>query len=158
MPPSYRKRLRVEGFTLGLSGALGSVVLLVASSEATRGTLSTAIQLFVVFLLLVWLGPRSVHRAIAGAEPRARLGLGTGEPTPLWQLPLIVVGLTVLVGVIGGWDAGLRVTLACILIGLAQALLLERIVALNERTSRRTYFRVEGSRILRGTRLAYLRA
>lgn len=157
MPPTYRRRLRAEGSTLAVSGAIGTVVLLVATPEATDGPLSTAIQLGVVAVLLLWLGPRSVHHSIAGAEPRARLGLGTGEPTPLWQLPLIVLGLTVLVGVPAGWDAGLRVALGCVLVGLAQAFLLEQIVALNERVSGRTYFRIEGSRILRGTRLGFLR-
>lgn len=158
MPPSYRARLRIEGSTLALSGGIGSVILLVMAGGASDGPPSTAIQLAILAALLLWLGPRSVHIAIAGADPRARLGLGTGEPTPLWQLPLIVAGLTVLVGVPAGWDAGLRVSLGCVLVGLTQAVLLARIVALNERVTGRTYFRVEGSRILRGTRLGYVEA
>jgi hypothetical protein len=155
-PPSYRQRLRCEGLTLAVSGALGSALLLATQAEAPKGVLSTAVQLAVVVVLLLWLGPRSVHRAIAGAERCFSMDLGTGEPTALWQLPLIVAALTLLIGRFGGWDAGLRVTAGCILVGLAQAYLLERIVAVNEATSRRRYFRIEGSRILRGTRLGYI--
>lgn len=156
VPPSYRERLRSEGLTLALAGALGSIWLLASKPEAHRGVLSTAIQLGIVVVLLLWLGPRSVHRAIAGAERRFSMDLGTGEPTRLWLLPLIVAALTLFVSRFGGWDAGLRVTLGCVLVGLTQAFLLERIVAVNETTSRRRYFRIEGSRILRGTRLGYI--
>lgn len=156
VPPSYRQRLRLEGFALAICGAAGSLLLLIAAPEAHRGLLSSVAQLVVVALLLAWLGPLSVHRAIAAAEPRFGRRIGSGEPTPVWQIPLIVLGLTLLAGVLAGWDAGLRVTVGCALVGLAQAMLLARIVATNEHSSRRTYFRVAGSRILRGTRLGYL--
>lgn len=154
-PPTYRARLRSEGLALAASGLLGTVVLLIATADSRRGTASTVVQLVIVALLLAWLGPRSVHRAVAEAEPLFTPALGSGEPTPLWQLPAIVVGLTLLAGEIAGWGAGLRVTLGCVLVGLTQAFVLARIVALNERASGRTYLRVKGSRILRGTRLGY---
>lgn len=155
-PPSYRDRLRLEGFGLALCGAVGSVLLLTVSAGADRAPLSSVFQLLVVALLLAWLGPRSVRRAIVASEPLAERELGSGEPTSLWQLPVIVAVLAVAAGLIAGWDAGLRVTAGCLLVGLAQALLLERIVAADERRSGRAYFRVAGSRILRGTRLGYI--
>ena len=156
MPPTYRQRLRIEGLGLALCGAIGTIVLLAVSSQAHRDPLSTAGQLAVVALLLAWLGPRSVHRAIAASEPRSERDLGSGEPTPVWRLPLIVVVLAGAAGLVAGWDAGVRVTGGCALVGLAQALVLERIVAADEDETGRTYFRIAGSRILRGTRLGYI--
>lgn len=157
VPPSYRERLRSEGRALALSGAAGTIVLLLASSETDRGPLSTAVQLAIVAALLALLGPRSVHAAIEGSEQILLKDVGSGEPTPLWQLPAIVLGLAMLAGLLAGWDAGLRVTLGCVLVGLAQAVLLERIVAADEERTGRRYFRVAGSRILRGTKLGYLK-
>ena len=94
--------------------------------------LSTAGQLAVVALLLAWLGPRlGEHRAIAASEPRSERDLGSGEPTPVWRLPLIVV-LAGAAGLVAGWDAGVRVTGGCALVGLAEVLVLERIVAADE--------------------------
>lgn len=157
MPPTYRERLRIEGLALAIAGAIGSGVLLAIAADADRGPLNTAGQLLIVALLLAWLGPRSVRRAIAAAEARSPEARDSGEPTPVWQLPLIVAGLTAVAGLLGGWDGGLRVTLGCLLVGLAQAILLERIVAADERARGRIYFRIRGSRILRGTRLGYRR-
>ena len=154
MPPTYRQRLRTEGLGLALCGAIGTIVLLAVSAQAHGDPLSTAGQLAVVALLLAWLGPRSVHRAIAASE--ARSDLGSGEPTPVWRLPLIVVVLAGAAGLVAGWDAGVRVTGGCALVGLAQALVLERIVAADEDETGRTYFRIAGSRILRGTRLGHI--
>ena len=77
--------------------------------------------------------PRSVRRALASSRPVGVGQVGTGEPTPLWQLPVIVAGLTGLAGGLAGWDAGVRVTGGCLLVGLAQAVLLERLVAARER-------------------------
>ena len=156
MPPTYRQRLRIEGLGLALCGAIGTIVLLAVSSQAHRDPLSTAGQLAVVALLLAWLGPRSVHRAIAASQPRSERDLGSGEPTPVWRLPPIVVVLAGAAGLVAGWDAGVRVTGGCALVGLAQALVLERIVAADEDETGRTYFRIAGSRILRGTRLGYI--
>ena len=157
MPPSYRRRLRVEGATLALSGAAGTAALLAfVGEDATANPVSTAVQLGVVAALLAWLGPRSVRRAIAAAiepAPGARL---SGEPTPLWQLPCIVAVLATPFGALGAWDASLRVTLGCVLVGLTQAAVLERIVAAGERTSGERYVRLPGSRLLRGTRLGRL--
>jgi len=159
-PPTYRERLRAEGLTLAACGAAGSAGLLVLKTEqATRWPLSTVGQLALVAGLLGWLGPRSVRRSIAAAEQLPAGGEGSGEPTPLWQMPLIVAGLTATfvaleaVNPRAGWDAGLRITGGCTLVGLAQAVLLERIVAADEASTGRTYYRVRGSRIGRGTKL-----
>lgn len=156
VPPTYRQRLRVEGLGLALCGTIGTIVLLALSAQAQRDPLNTAGQLAVVALLLALLGPRSVQRAIAASESRSQRDLGSGEPTPVWWLPLIVVALATAAGLLAGWDAGVRVTVGCVLVGLAQALVLERIVAEDERETGRKYFRVPGSRILRGTRLGHI--
>lgn len=154
-PPTYRRRLRVEGATLAACGAIGTVVLLAGVDQSRRGPTSTVGQLVVVGLLLGWFGPRSVRRALASSRPVGVGQVGTGEPTPLWQLPVIVAGLTGLAGGLAGWDAGVRVTGGCLLVGLAQAVLLERLVAARERGLDRRFYRMPGSRILRGTRLGY---
>jgi len=165
MAATYRQRLRLEGAVLAATGAAGSAALLVATEEAARRPLNTAGQLVVVGGLLGWLGPRSARRAIKGAEP-LRPGMeGAGEPTPLWQLPLIVAGLSAAVAlprftdlpgsVAAGYDAALRVTAGCLLVGLAQAVLLERAVARDEARRGRRYVRIPGSRLLRGTRLGF---
>jgi len=166
MPPTYRERLRVEGGVLAGSGAVGSLLLLALTDESRRWPLSTVGQLVLVAALLAFLGPRSTARALREARGVRREALGSGEPTPLWQLPFIVAVLTLLVakpvGPIpdvlsarAGWDAGLRVTGGCLLVGLAQAVLLERQVARAERADGRVYHRMAGSRIGRGTRLGY---
>ncbi len=148
---------------LAACGAVGSVVLLLADDRTTQNAGSTVGQLVVVLVLLAILGPLSVRRAITRSEPvwdagttePARPPAATGEPTPLWHLPLVVAALTLPLVVIGAWDAGLRVTGGCALVGLAQALLLARVVQADERATGRTYVRASGSRILRGTRLAH---
>jgi len=161
-PPTYRERLRIEGLTLAASGAAGSAGLLVLKTEqATRWPLNTAGQLAVVAGLLGWLGPRATRGWLDRADELAPGEEGTGEPTPLWHLPVIVTGLTATFVALGevsdraGWDAGLRVTLGCTLVGLAQAVLLERIVAGHEREHGRRYFRAAGSRLLRGTKVGW---
>ena len=163
MPPTYRERLRAEGLTLAACGAAGSAGLLVLKTEqATRWPWNTIGQLAVVAGLLGWLGPRSVRRSIESATELSPGGEGSGEPTPLWQLPLIVAGLTATfvgleeVNTRAGWDAGLRITGGCTLVGLAQAFLLERRVAADEDERGRSYFRLKGSRLGRGTRLGYV--
>jgi hypothetical protein len=152
---TYRARLRIEGLTLAASGTVGSVVLLAATGQAARAPLSTAGQLAVVAALLAWLGPRGLRRAIGRSEPLTDDRATGGQPTPLWQAPLGVAALTVLAGVLGGWDAGLRVTLGCVLVGLTQGVLLARLVAVEERASGRVFLRVAGSSWYRGTRLGY---
>jgi hypothetical protein len=155
VPPTYRQRLRVEGATLATCGAIGTVILLAGVDQSRRSPASTIGQLVVVGLLLGWLGPRSVGRAIASSRPVGVGQVGSGEPTPLWQLPMIVAGLTGVAGGLAGWDAGLRVTGGCLLVGLAQAVLLERLVAARELRLGRRFYRIPGSRILRGTLLGY---
>lgn len=152
---TYRQRLRSEGLALVACGAVGSVVILALTAQSTRMPSSTAGQLAIVAVLIGWLAPRGLRRAIARSRPLAVDEPAGGEPTPLWQAPLAVVGLSVPVGALGGWDAGLRVTLGCLLVGLGQSVLLERLVAAEERRSRRVYVRLPGSSWLRGTRLAY---
>src|SRR5436305_1392679 len=87
--------------------------------------------------------------------PRSQSELGSGEATPAWSLPLIVVALAAAAELLFGWDAAVRVTAGCVLVGITQALMLERMVAADERETARTYFRIASSRILRGTRLGY---
>ncbi len=136
-------------------GAAGSIVLLFVADQATRMPLSTAGQLVVVAGLIAWLGPRGLRRSLAASRPLAPAEAVDGQPTPLWQAPLAVAALTGAAGLLAGWDAGLRVTLGCVLVGLGQAVLLERIVGARERTSGRLFFRVAGSSWIRGTRLGY---
>ena len=143
-------------------GAVASVGVLVARPEqATRGPLDTAGQLAVVAGALALVGPWVTRRALDRAVALPAGGEGSGEPTPLWHLPLVVVGLVAVVVVPSGfiapagWDAGLRVTLGCALVGLTQGALLARLVAADERARGRRYVRVSGSRILRGTRLGW---
>ena len=139
---------------LAACGVVGSVVLLVVrTDDATRGPLSTVVQLAVVAALLAWLAPRSARTSLAASEAVA--DEGSGEPTPLWKLPLIVVGLAALFAALVGWDAALRITGGCTLVGLAQAVVIERIVAADEERRGRVYFRQPGSRILRGTKLGF---
>ncbi len=152
--PGYRQRLRLEGGALAACGLAGSLVLVLVDERTTDNGLSTVLQLAVVLVLLAWFGPRSVHKAVAHARPAGEID-PTGEPTPLWHLPLIVAGLTTPFLLLGVWDAGLRVTGGCLLVGLAQAFLLERVVAGHEREAGRIYVRAPGSRLLRGTQLAW---
>jgi hypothetical protein len=92
---------------------------------------------------------------------------GSGEPTPLWMLPPIVVALAAVFVVLpdtglplsdgAGWDAGLRVTAGSAMVGLAQALLFEHLVAAGEQSDGRRYVRIKGSRLLGGTKLGFTR-
>jgi pyruvate/2-oxoglutarate dehydrogenase complex dihydrolipoamide acyltransferase (E2) component len=79
----------------------------------------------------------------------------TGEPTPLWHLPLVVAALAAPLLLAGAADAALRVAGGSALVGAAQAVLLARIVADHERRAGRVFVRLPGSRILRGTRLGW---
>ena len=155
MPPSYRELLIREGGALALSGAVGSAVLLGLEDSATDGPWNTGIQLGVVAGLCAFLGPRSVRKWTDRSEPLAAGDTSlSGEPTPLWQMPVITAGLTLAVALSTGmWDAGLRVTGGCLLVGLTQAALMAPMVGADERRRGRRYIRLPGSRILRGTRL-----
>ncbi len=141
---------------LALCGALGSLVLLVAVPAAHRSAVSTAVQLAIVVALLALLGPRGVRRSIAASSELPAGDIGSGEPTPLWHVVAIVVLLSAIAVAVAGWDAGLRVTGGCTLVGLFQALVLARCVTVRERAEGLTHYRVKGSRILRGTRLGHV--
>lgn len=167
VPPTYRERLSIEGGVLAGSGLLGSILLLALSEQSRRWPLSTIGQLAVVGALLAFFGPRSVAKALREARAMRREDLGSGEPTPLWQLPLIVAVLALLVAkpvgpipdalsLRAGWDVGLRVTGGCALVGLAQAVVLARQVAHAEQADGRVYHRIAGSRLGRGTRIGYV--
>ena len=113
-------------------------------------------------MVLAVAGPLFVRRWLAAAEEVAPGTQLTGEPTALWKPPLVVVVLTALFVVPGelgigavGWDAGLRITLGCMLVGLAQMLLLERVVAADEARNGRRYVRTPGSRATTGTNLRF---
>lgn len=136
-----------------MSGAAGVLALLLATSETTAGPVSSGVQLAIVAALMAVLGPITAHRAMAKATTVAPGDAGSGEPTPLWQLVLIAAVLTVGFGLAAGWDIGLRAAGGCAIVGLGQALLIERIVAAGERRAGGRYVRLSGSRILRGTRL-----
>ncbi len=153
---SYTGRLRREGLALAGCGLTGCVVLLALSDGVADNPGSTAAQLVVVLLLMTALGLRSVGHAVRAAGPAPAGQAGDGEPTPLWQLPVIVGALTLAGGVALGWDAGLRVAGGCAVIGLVQAFVLEHAVARDEGRTGRRYVRVAGSRIVRGSRLAYV--
>jgi hypothetical protein len=174
MAETYRHRLRVEGVTLAAAGLAGSAALLAATPQARRRPESTIGQLAVLAAGLATLGPRTTTKALDGAG-RVRFGrVGTGEPTPLWHVPVpMVVGavaLAKLAGPLGeklgaprrltrmaGWDAGLRVTAGSALVGLYQAFFIERQVAGAERRGLRTYYRMPGSRLATGTQLGWTR-
>ena len=122
--------------------------------ESRDSAASTILQLAGVAVLLA-AGAVLVRRWAQAAAPVS--DAGDGEPTPLWQLPLVCAGLTLLFALPrGAWDAGLRVTGGCLLVGLAQAILFERVAARSERERGGTLVRLPGSRLLRGTRLGRL--
>ena len=150
MPPTYRERLRIEGTWLAACGAAGSVALLVTTDEAKRWPLNTVGQLALAGGVAGVLGRRGARKSMAAAEDHDPERIGSGEPTPLWMHPLIVAGLTGFVSLPdapgAGWDAGLRVTAGSMLVGLTQAIVIERSVAAAERENSRTYYRAKGSR------------
>ncbi|MEA2233389.1 MAG: hypothetical protein QOD83_3205 [Solirubrobacteraceae bacterium] len=161
-PPSYRERLRLEGAVLAGAGAVASAVLLAGVDEASNRSGSTVIQIAAVVVLIALLGPLAVRRWMAGAQPVAEGAELTGEPTALWWPVLVLVVLVAIFVVPGelglraaGWDAGLRITLGCLVVGLAQAVLLERLVAADEARTGRRYVRLPGSRALGGTKLGF---
>ncbi|MEA2194567.1 MAG: hypothetical protein QOG42_1001 [Solirubrobacteraceae bacterium] len=161
-PPTYRQRLRLEGAVLAAAGTLGSVLLLAFAGEASERAASTALQLTFVTAVLAVAGPVYVRRWLAAAQPVSPDAQLTGQPTALWKPPLVVLVLTALFVVPGqlglgavGWDAGLRITLGCMLVGLTQAVLVERLVAADEGRNDRSYIRLPGSRATSGTNLGF---
>ncbi|MEA2192089.1 MAG: hypothetical protein QOI73_2210 [Solirubrobacteraceae bacterium] len=162
MPPTYRERLRAEGCVLAAAAALCSALLLVLVARASDRAASTIGQLVFVAILLLVLSPLAARRSLAGAQPVASGASLTGEPTPLWKPPLVLLVLAaafVVPGELGvgaaGWDAGLRITGGCLLVGLAQALLIERVVAADEARTGRRYVRLPGWTPLGGTKLGF---
>lgn len=156
MPPSYRERLRIEGLALAGSAAVATIVLLAAVPGSREEIPRTLIVLLVALLLIAWLAPRSVHLALGRAAQLFTPDLGSGEPRALWQLPVIVAVPVVIVAKLGGGANGLRLALVLLLLGLFQAFVLERIVAVKEGQARRRFFRVEGTKLLGATRLGYV--
>ena len=141
---------------LAASGLGGSAVLLAFVEQSRDAPQSTIVQLVVVAALCVALGSYFAKKWTEGAQPIDPAD-ASGEPTPLWQLPLITAGLALVVALPPPhlWDAALRVTGGCLLVGLMQAALMARLVAADERRRGRRYVRLRGSRILRGTKLGY---
>jgi hypothetical protein len=162
MPPTYRKRLRLEGCVLAGAGALASVLLLALVPQASERAGSTIGQLVFVAAVVAVLAPRSARKSIATARPVEPGEQLTGEPTPLWKPPLVLLVLGALFVVPGElglgapiWDASLRITGGCLLVGLAQALLIERIVAADEAGAGRRYVRLPGWSLTGGTKLGF---
>ena len=141
---------------LAASGLVGSAVLLAFVEQSRDAPQSTIVQLVVVAALCVALGSYFAKKWTEGAQPIDPAD-ASGEPTPLWQLPLITAGLALVVALPPPhlWDAALRVTGGCLLVGLMQAALMARLVAADERRRGRRYVRLPRSRILRGTKLGY---
>ena len=174
MAETYRHRLRIEGLTLAAAGLAGSALLLATKEQARRAPVNTAVQLGLVAAGIVVLGPRSTRKTIDSAE-RVRFGrAGTGEPTPLWHVPVPMVAGAIFLGRFAkplnkklglpkrlargaGWDAALRATAGSALVGLNQALLMERQVARAERRGLKAYYRMPGSALGTGTRLGWTR-
>ncbi len=174
MAETYRHRLRVEGITLAAAGLAGSALLLAVKDQTRRAPGNTAVQLGVLAVGLVTLGRRSTDKALGDAD-RVRFGrVGTGEPTPLWHVPIPMLAGATYVGALAkpvnkklglpkrlvrfaGWDAALRVTAGSAMVGLWQAFGIERQVARAERRGLRTYYRMPGSALGTGTRLGWTR-
>jgi hypothetical protein len=165
MPPSYRERLRTEGFALAACGAIGSAALVAFVPASRRWPLNTLAQLTAVVVLLEAFGTRRVRRWVANADEIAPGEEGGGEPTPIWMLPPIVAVLAAVFVLLpetglpasdrAGWDAALRITGGCMLVGLAQALRYAGVVAAAESSSGRRCLRVKGSHLWCGTKLGY---
>ena len=155
MASLYRERLTVEGAVLAGCGALGSIALLAFVDAARDNATSTIGQLAFVGLLCGALGSYLVRRWTERSTPAVGSEV-SGDPTPLSMLPLITAVLALAVGLpTGAWDASLRVTGGCLLVGLTQAALMAPMVRADERRRGRRYLRLPGSSLLRGTRLGF---
>ena len=165
MPPSYRERLRIEGLALAACGAVGSAALVAFVPASRRWPANTVAQLTAVAVLLEALGTRRVRHWLDDAHEVAPGEEGSGEPTPLWMLPPIVAALAAVFVLLpetglpasdrAGWDAALRITGGCTLVGLAQGLRYAGVVAKDEAATGRRYLRVKGSQLARGTSLGF---
>jgi hypothetical protein len=164
-PPSYRERLRTEGLALAACGAVGSAALIAFVPASRRWPLNTVAQLAAVAVLLEALGTRKVRRWLEDAHEIEAGEEGSGEPTPLWMLPPIVVSLAAVFVLLpetglpasdrAGWDAALRVTAGCMFVGLWQALRLGPVVERDEAKRGRRYLRIKGSHLWSGTNLGW---
>jgi hypothetical protein len=174
MPDTYRHRLRIEGLTLAAAGLAGSAVLLATKQQSRCAPANTVAQLGALVAGLLTLGARSTRKTLENAD-RVHFGrVGSGEPTPLWHVPVPMVAGTIFLGQYAkplnkklglpdrvardaGWDAGLRVTAGSALVGLWQAFVIERDVAGAERRGLKTYYRMPGSTLGTGTQLGWTR-
>ena len=156
--------LTVDGLGPRGGGAHAHGEFVLAESLRSRAEVAAA----VVAALLEVVGSRLLRRWLERAHPIEAGREGSGEPTPLWLLPVIVGGLAAVVVLLpetglpgsdrAGWDAGLRITGGCLLVGLWQGLRYERLVANDEEQRGRRYIRTAGSRLIGGTKLGWLRA
>jgi len=154
---SYRERLRTEGLALAACGLAGSAILIAFVGEATDRPNRTIVQLAVVTVLCAIVGSLLVKRWTERAEATDASQV-SGDPTPLWQLPAIVAALVLVAGLVAGlWDAALRVTGGCALVGLTQAFVMAALVERRERERGGRFVRLPGSSLLRGTRLGLVR-
>jgi hypothetical protein len=168
VPPTYRQRLRLEGWWLVACGVAGSGLLLATTEQSKRMPLNTAAQVAAAGGIAVVLGRRGTRRAMESAQELPADAVGSGEPTPLWMHPLIVGGLalafrgiseTGLPGAeLAGWDASLRITAGAAAVGLVQAVVLERMVTAEESSSGRVFYRYKGSRGMKTVLAALPRA
>src|SRR3954471_71829 len=150
-PPSYRERLRIEGLALAACGLAGSAALVAFVPASRRWPLNTVAQLAVVAALLEGFGTRKVRGWMRDADELESGEEGSGEPTPLWMLPPIMVSLAAFfvllpeTGLPGsdraGWDAALRITGGCMLVGLVQGVRYAGIVGADEKSRARRYIR-----------------
>lgn len=168
MSVDYAARLRLEGAVLAAAGTVASGLLIARVPASRRWPANTIGQVGLVAAALLLRGPAQVDTWMAAAEPVAGPEPG-GEPTPLLHVPVPMVAAALLfrgLGSVGGplrpltakagWDAALRVTAGSGVVGAVQALVLARHVAAAEAREGRTYFRVPGSRLGRGTVLGYV--
>src|SRR3954451_13389956 len=165
-PPSYRERLRTEGLALAACGLVGSAVLVGFVPASRRWPLNTLAQLAAVAALLEGFGTRKVRGWMRDAEELTPGEEGSGEPTPLWMLPPIMVSLAAVFVLLpetglpasdrAGWDAALRITGGCLLVGLVQGVRYERIVAKEEAARGRRDTRVKVSPLWSGTKLGWV--
>jgi len=156
VPPTYRERLRLEGWWLVGCGLAGSAALVALVDDSRRWPLNTAAQVAAAGGVAVALGRRGTRKALDEAAELPPEEVGSGEPTPLWMHPLIVGGLAAGFRLLretglpssdlAGWDASLRITAGSAAVGLVQALVLERMVAQREAETGRTFYRYKGSR------------
>jgi len=153
--PTYRERLQTEGLMLAVCGGIACVAVFAFTDVADEPRSITIVELLIVAGLVATLGPLALRRARRRAIELDADEVGSGEPTPLWHIAVIVAFLVVLAGVTLGPLGALNAAGGCVVIGFGQAILLATLVGMDEREQGRRFYRVRGSRILRGTRLGW---